>query len=143
MSRKVKLGIIGIGVMGSSHVRDVSSSDFAELAAVCDIDRERADQAAALTGAKAFYDYRDMLAQADLDGIIIATPHYDHTPISIDAMQHGIHVLVEKPIAVHAKDALKMIAAYEAAKARKPDLVFVGHVHAADLRLLAKDQGDD
>jgi predicted dehydrogenase len=124
MSRKVKLGIIGIGVMGSSHVRDVSSSDFTQLVAVCDIDKERADQAAALTNARAFYDYRDMLAQADLDGIIVATPHYDHTPISIDALQKGIHVLVEKPIAVHAKDALKMIAAYEAAKTQKPDLVF-------------------
>jgi len=42
-----------------------------------------------------FYDYRDMLEKVALDGIVIATPHYDHTPISIDAFQQGIHVLVE------------------------------------------------
>jgi predicted dehydrogenase len=59
-----------------------------------------------------------------LDGIVIATPHYDHTPISIDAMKRGINVLTEKPIAVHAKDARKMIQAYEASKQKYPDLVF-------------------
>ena len=65
-----------------------------------------------------------MLEKVGLDGIIIATPHYDHTPMSIDAFQRGLHVLTEKPIAVHVKDARKMVAAYQAARKTHPNLVF-------------------
>jgi predicted dehydrogenase len=121
---KVKIAVIGVGIIGSSHVKDLSAIANTELVAVCDIDQKRADTIAAQYGVKAFYDYRELLAQVELDGVIIATPHYDHTPISIAALQKGIHVLVEKPIAVHVKDARKMIAAYQDVKARKPDIVF-------------------
>ena len=121
---KARLAVVGVGVMGSSHVRDIANMDNAQLAAVCDIDHERADRYAAEYHAPAYYDYRTLLEQVPLDGIVIATPHYDHTPISIDAMKRGINVLTEKPIAVHAKDARKMIQAYEASKQKYPDLVF-------------------
>jgi len=56
--------------------------------------------------------------------VVVATPHYSHTPISVDFMSRGVNVLVEKPIAVHVKDAQKMIDAYEAAKKVHPKLVF-------------------
>jgi predicted dehydrogenase len=122
---KVRLAVIGVGVMGSSHVRDIAVRlPNTQLAAVCDIIPERADQYASQFQAPAFYDYRDMLKKVALDGIVIATPHYDHTPISIDALQRGIHVLVEKPLAVHVKDGRKMIAAYEQARAKKPEIQF-------------------
>ena len=65
-----------------------------------------------------------MLEHQALDAIIISTPHYDHTPITIAVLEKGIHVLVEKPIAVHVKDAHKMIAAYERAKQTTPNLIF-------------------
>lgn len=122
---KARLAVIGVGVMGSSHVRDIAGNmENAELVGICDIDREKADRFAAEYKAPAYYDYRSLLEKEAPDGIVIATPHYDHTPISIDAFQRGIHVLTEKPIAVHAKDARKMIEAYRAAKAKKPQLVF-------------------
>lgn len=121
---KVKLAIIGIGNMGSFHVRDIAVQANAELAAVCDIDRAKADLFGEQYNVPAYYDYREMLAKASLDGVVIATPHYDHTPISIDAFERGLHVLTEKPIAVHVKDAWKMVAAYQAAKMKKPDLQF-------------------
>jgi predicted dehydrogenase len=124
MSDKVKIAVIGVGNMGRPHARDVNDLPDTELTAICDIDRARADQIAAQYGVKAYYDYRDLLKGADLDGLIIATPHYDHTPITIDAFAQGIHVLVEKPIAVHAKDARKMIDAFESAQGQYPDLVF-------------------
>jgi predicted dehydrogenase len=72
----------------------------------------------------AYYDYHDLLDKCDLDAVIIATPHYFHTPISIDSLERGIHVLTEKPLAVHVKDGQKMIAAYEKARLKYADLVF-------------------
>jgi len=124
VKEKAKLAVIGLGNMGSFHVRDLAGMENVDLAAVCDIDREKADRFGEQFSAPAFYDYREMLAKVGLDGIIIATPHYDHTPMSIDAFQRGLHVLTEKPIAVHVKDARKMVAAYLAARKIHPDLVF-------------------
>lgn len=121
---KVRLAVIGVGGMGSSHLRDISNLDNTELVALCDIDRNRADQFADMLGVPAFYDHRELLEKNMVDGVIIATPHYDHTPISIDFMNVGVNVLTEKPIAVHTKDAQKMIDAYHSAKQRFPTLVF-------------------
>jgi predicted dehydrogenase len=124
MGTSVKMAVIGLGIMGKAHVKDIAALDSTELVAVCDIDRAKADQIAAETHAAAYYDYRDVLNHPGLDAVLVATPHYDHTPISIDALRKGIHVLVEKPIAVHVKDAQRMIAAYQAAKQQYPNLVF-------------------
>jgi predicted dehydrogenase len=121
---KVRIGVIGVGTMGSCHARDLQQTPNAELAAVCDIDPQRADLIGSLYEAPVFYDYQDMLAKTSLDAVIIATPHYFHTSISIDCLGRGMHVLCEKPLAVHVKDGKKMIAAYEAAKVKKPDLIF-------------------
>lgn len=121
---RAKIAVVGVGIMGSSHLRSIHDMDNTELVAVCDIDRDRADKRAAQHDTVAYYDHRDLLDHDGLDGIIVATPHYDHTPIAIDALGRNIHVLVEKPIAVHTKDAQRMIEAYEAAKAKNPELVF-------------------
>lgn len=121
---KVRLAVIGAGVMGGTHVRDIPNLPNAELAAVCDIDRARADGYAQQYGVPAYYDYRDLLEKGGVDGVVIATPHYYHTPIAIDFMSRGVNVLTEKPIAVHTRDARKMIAAYEQAKEKYPNLVF-------------------
>ena len=123
---KLRMAIVGVGNMGRLHARDVHELATTELVAVCDINRARADAVAAQYGVKAYYDYRELLAEtgAQLPAILIATPHYDHTPISIDTLSQGIHVLVEKPIAVHTQDARRMIQAYQAAQAQYPNLVF-------------------
>ena len=71
-----------------------------------------------------YADYYQMLDAANLDGVIIATPHYDHPDMSIAAFARGIHVLVEKPIAVQVRDARRMIAAYHQHKKSQPNLVF-------------------
>jgi predicted dehydrogenase len=65
-----------------------------------------------------------MMDKEKLDGILIATPHYFHTPIAIYAMLHGVNVLSEKPEAVTVKDAHSMNDAYEEAKQKYPNLVF-------------------
>jgi len=123
-SPKVKIAVIGVGVMGSLHARDIHDLENTELAAICDIDRTRADHHAQMYGVPAFYDHREMLEKIKLDAVLVATPHYDHPPINMAAFERGIHVLTEKPIAVHVKAAKEMITAYQQAKEQYPDLVF-------------------
>jgi predicted dehydrogenase len=118
------MGIIGVGNMGRLHARDIHELASTQLGAVCDANPSRADKIADQYRVDAFYDYRDLLAEARVEAVLIATPHYDHTPISIAALEQGVHVLVEKPIAVHARDARRMVEAYEAARASRPELVF-------------------
>jgi predicted dehydrogenase len=122
--RPIRLAVVGIGNIGRSHVASITALPQVELAAVCDIRRDRAGFCVQEYGVKAYYTYQELLENASFDGIVIATPHYDHLPMALAAFARGIHVLVEKPITVHAKDAHKMIAAYESARANKPDLVF-------------------
>ncbi|MBI1258589.1 MAG: gfo/Idh/MocA family oxidoreductase [Chloroflexi bacterium] len=124
MPETVKMAVIGLGVMGREHIKSVATLENTELVAICDVDRAAADKYAAEMNTTAYYDYRDLLEHQPLDAILIATPHYDHTPITIAALHKGIHVLVEKPIAVQVKDGNKMIAAYEESKRQFPDLVF-------------------
>jgi predicted dehydrogenase len=123
-NNKIKIAVIGVGVMGIQHAKDIHDLDNTTLTAICDIDHTRADIYAQQYGVPAFYDHRQMFEQIALDAVLIATPHYDHPPISMNAFERGIHVLTEKPIAVHAKAAREMITAYEEAKERYPDLVF-------------------
>jgi predicted dehydrogenase len=124
MTDKLKFAVIGVGIMGSSHVRDLSNSEDIALAAICDIDPQRAQAAAAPFGIPYYTDYKEMIDKEKLDGVMIATPHYFHTPIAIYAMEHGVNVLSEKPEAVTVKDARKMNEAYEAAKKKYPNLIF-------------------
>ncbi len=121
---KVKMAVVGVGGMGSNHVRDLAKLENVELCAICDIDHATADRVAAAYGVRAYYDYHDLLNQEKPQAITIATPHYDHTPIAIAAFERGIHVLTEKPLAVHVRDGNKMIAAYQQALQKLPELKF-------------------
>ena len=116
----VRIGIIGIGGMGSNHagyLRD-GAVPQAELAAVCDINPERIAWAREnLPGVKTF-DTADELFAADVvDGVMIATPHYFHPPLAVQAFDHGLHVLSEKPAGVYTGQVQEMNAA--AAKSGK------------------------
>ncbi|MFW6292147.1 MAG: Gfo/Idh/MocA family protein [Spirochaetota bacterium] len=122
--KPVRIGIVGLGNMGSSHARDCNESEFVDLVALCDVDEKKLDEVGAQYSATLYPTAEKMMADADLEAVIVATPHYDHTPISIAAMERGIHVLCEKPVGVHVKDVRKMIDAFEAAKKQHPDIKF-------------------
>lgn len=122
--KKIRIALIGVGVMGSLHARDIQALENTELAAICDINRTKADKYAEIYGVPAFYDHRQMLEQITPDAVLIATPHYAHPPIAMDAFARGLHVLTEKPIAVHVEAAQEMIAAYYQARQQDPRLVF-------------------
>ena len=123
-SDKVKLGIVGLGNMGKVHVRHVMDLPNTELVAVCETNGDKLQAANVDASVTSFKDYRQMLDSAEIDGVIIATPHYEHPDMSIAAFERGIHVLVEKPIAVHVNEARRMIDAYHTFRRQMPDLVF-------------------
>ena len=100
---KVRFGIVGIGNMGSSHAKNLFDGKIenAQLTAVCDIDEAKRQWAEEnLVGVKVFSDYSEFLSFDDIDAIIIATPHYLHPVIAIDAFRKGLNVLTEKPAGV-------------------------------------------
>ena len=113
---KVKIGIIGTGNISSLHASGFKSHPNAEIVAVCDKRRKKAESMAAQWGVKRVYkDYNDLLNQPDIDAVSILTPHYLHAPMTIAAAEAGKHVLVEKPIAMNLDDADRMTRAAEKA----------------------------
>lgn len=117
---KVRFGIVGIGNMGSSHAKNLFDGKIenAQLTAVCDIDEAKRQWAEEnLVGVKVFSDYSEFLSFDDIDAIIIATPHYLHPVIAIDAFRKGLNVLTEKPAGVYVKKVEEMNA--EAQKSGK------------------------
>ncbi len=110
----VRIGVVGVGGMGSGHVKCVQELPNCELTAVCDIDPAVCKAKAEETGVRGFTDYRELIASGLVDAITIATPHYDHPPIAVAAFEAGLHVLTEKPISVTVRAADEMIAAAQA-----------------------------
>ena len=117
---EVRVGIIGVGGMGTGHVRRFEKGAIrrGRVTAICDIDPRQMDKFG--DEYKKFTDSRELIRSGEVDAVMIATPHYFHTTIGIDALDHGIHTLSEKPISVHKADAEKLIAAHK----RNPKLVF-------------------
>ncbi|MFA5203532.1 MAG: Gfo/Idh/MocA family oxidoreductase [Lentisphaeria bacterium] len=110
----VRLGIIGFGNMGRFHAEYLRAGRIAgaELAAVCDVNPEALQHPLA-RDIRHFTDSRKCIRSGKVDAVIVATPHYDHTVIGIDALKAGLHVLVEKPISVHKADCQRLIAAHQ------------------------------
>ena len=115
---KIRIGIVGIGNMGSAHAVSVYAGriEGLTLAAVCDIDEAKCRWAAQhLPGVPCYTDYEDMLAEAKLDAVLIAAPHYAHPPMAEAAFARGLHVLTEKPLGVSARRAGAVLEAAKAA----------------------------
>lgn len=108
---KVRIGIVGLGNMGSVHANQILAGKISrlELTAVSDVDPEKLKRVPQVKG---FASADEMIGSGLIDAILIATPHYDHTTIGIKALKAGLHVLVEKPISVHRADCERLIAAH-------------------------------
>jgi predicted dehydrogenase len=124
MKEKIRLGVIGVGGMGMNHVRNALTIPTVSVAAVCDADPQRVSGIAAELGVPGFTSHEKLLDAGLVDAVLVATPHFQHTPVAIAAFARGVHVLTEKPVAVHVNDVRKMIAAHREALSRKPDLRF-------------------
>lgn len=115
---KVRIGIIGIGGMGSHHAGYLSKGEVpnAELTAVCDVSPARLEWARkSLPEAVKTFDNADALFAAKcVDAVMIATPHYFHPVYAIQAFENGVHALSEKPAGVYTKQVREMNEAAEA-----------------------------
>jgi predicted dehydrogenase len=118
----VKVAVIGVGHVGRHHARLYAELSGVELVGVVDIQKQRAEEIAALYKTTPFTDYRDLFGK--IDAVSLAIPTVDHTRVGIDLLEHGIDVLVEKPIASTVEQARSLT---DAAKAGG-HVLQVGHV---------------
>ena len=120
---KVRIGIIGMGNMGRFHANDLLDGKVArgELVAVGSTSPNKLEEYRE-KGVKIFGSGEEMIASGEIDALLIATPHYQHTSLGIAALEAGLHIMVEKPISAHKADAERLIAKAKA----HPDQVFAG-----------------
>lgn len=101
----LKVGIVGCGSIFTMHATSCDYLPNSTLVAVCDIKPERAERAAKKYGCHAYTDYEEMIAKESLDVLHVCVPHYLHPIISRYALEHGIHVICEKPMSIRYEDA--------------------------------------
>lgn len=121
--KKVKLGIIGIGNMGTGHISMIQRglTPELELVAIADVKEERQEWAKANLdeSVRIYADGSELIKNDDCEAVLIAVPHYDHPRYAIEALEHGKHVMVEKPAGVYTK-AVRELNEF----AKKQDKVF-------------------
>lgn len=106
---KVRVGIVGCGRILPMHATPATLLKQAELVAVCDIKKERADAAAQKYGVKSYTDYTEMFEEESLDVVHLCVPHYLHPVIAKAAFERNINVLSEKPMTITYESAQECV----------------------------------
>ncbi len=109
--QKVRLGIIGVGNMGSSHIKNYLKGTMPEIdiVAVADIKPDRLEWAKQqLPEVHTYATASELMDSGDVEAVLIATPHYDHPPLVIEALEKGLHAMSEKPAGVYTKQVREM-----------------------------------
>jgi predicted dehydrogenase len=111
MSERVKVAVIGVG-MGKAHAEHYQRCPEAELLALCDRDANRLAEVAGILGVRqTFTDYNELFRLPGLQAVSVALPNFLHAPVTIAALNAGLHVLCEKPLALNAAEAAEMVSA--------------------------------
>jgi myo-inositol 2-dehydrogenase / D-chiro-inositol 1-dehydrogenase len=105
----VRIGLIGVGWIAEQHLATLRGLDDVELAAVCDVDEARARELAA--GVPVYNDWRELIEREKPDAVFICTPPLLHREMAVEALERGIHVYLEKPIARGLDDARAIVDA--------------------------------
>jgi predicted dehydrogenase len=129
--RRVRTAVIGVGYLGRFHAQKYAALPQSDLVAVVDINALNRDAVAAETGCRGVADYRDILGE--VEAVSIATPTPLHHPIALDCLEHGLHVLVEKPVTTTLAEARSLIDT--AAHAGR--VLQVGHLERFNAAILA------
>lgn len=137
----MRVGIVGAGWIGAQHYQTLASLEGAEVVAVCDVDRGRAEALTSGTGARVYVDWREMLDREDLSALVVATPPMAHREPAVTALTRGLPLYLEKPIARTLEDAAVIAEVAE----RSGTVCAIGYQwHALDLlddlRQLVDDQ---
>ena len=110
--RRVRFGLIGAGAIANAYASAMQRTADGEFVGVADVSATNAQEFAHTCGGiRAFTDWREMLESVALDAVIVCTPPDTHPEIAIGAARAGVHVLCEKPLAVHLDPAREMLAA--------------------------------
>lgn len=112
---KVRTALIGCGKVGHMHAKALSTLPESDFVAVCDKDLARAQAFAGQYHARAYTDVQEMVTDADVQAVVVCTPHPLHMSPAVLAAQAGAHVLVEKPLAASLRDCDAMLAAADEA----------------------------
>ncbi len=131
---KFRFAVLGCGLIGDIHAQAITSLPDAQLYAMCDVSRERAEEYASRHGARAFTSYDELLADPAVDAVSICTPSGMHADQAIAALRAGKHVLLEKPMALTGRDALRIREA-EAESGKLVSVVFQTR-YVEDIRYL-------
>ena len=113
MTSKVRIGIIGAGLVSDfHHVPGINLDPRAELVAVCDPNEALLNQRQSEWGpAKYTTSYEELAADPDVDAVIVATPNFTHKAITLACIAHGKHVMAEKPLGLNFEEAREMFHA--------------------------------
>jgi predicted dehydrogenase len=122
--RELRIGLAGLGSMGRNHLRILASRRDIRLVAIADPVAAALSTAVASSGAQAFDEPLAMIAEAELDALIVAAPTTSHVPLALAAIDRDIAVLVEKPLAESAEEGERIVTAAR----RRGVPVQVGHV---------------
>jgi predicted dehydrogenase len=136
--QKLKIAVIGVGALGSTHARIYSKIEGIELTGICDIDSDRLSGLSKELGVAGFEDYRNLLGKVDAVSIVVPTKN--HYTISKDFLESGTHLLIEKPITQTVEEADKLLSAAKS----KSLILAVGHVERfnAAIEAILKIKGD-
>ncbi len=119
-----RIGLVGLGTMGRNHMRVLNELDDVTLVAVCDEDASIVSAAREKHGMHGYSSWREMFDREDIDAAVVAVPTRFHREVGLAALDRGLHVLVEKPIAASLEEGRDLVEA--AARARR--LLAVGHI---------------
>src|SRR6476646_3783212 len=110
---RVRVGFIGIGLIGKRHLLDFMAQPDVEVAAICDLDDSRLEDGVATSGGKPerFKDFRKLLERQDIDAVVVSTPDHWHALLTIMACAAGKDVYVEKPLTLFIKEGRWMVEA--------------------------------
>ncbi|HET8781540.1 MAG TPA: DegT/DnrJ/EryC1/StrS family aminotransferase [Pyrinomonadaceae bacterium] len=110
-AKAIRFGVIGLGVMGQEHARVIGANPLLELAAATDAQAGAGRKVAADLGVKWFDSADEMIGSGAVDAVVIATPHWQHADIAVNALKAGLHVLCEKPLSVTVEQSDRVLEA--------------------------------
>ncbi|MGB9721322.1 MAG: Gfo/Idh/MocA family protein [bacterium] len=118
MKDKINIGIVGCGAHAQiAHIPIFKKNEDCEVIAICDTDVRKLDYLGSKYGiSRKYQDFQEIIEDKDIDALVISTPNYLHTPMTISALQYDKNVLCENPMAINSKEAQEVVKAVERTK---------------------------